>query len=140
MFCFQCGGEGRSYGIKNPHSDTNEFCSDECARLNRIKFCNENQKVFVLLHGTTSESDVRGVYSNHYQLKLGVEYWMKAHPEDTLYYQEWTIGYPQEPEEWEWCYIPTSSNYLDLASGGAEVPQKIYWGKNLVGRLSLGKN
>ncbi len=123
--------------FKNPHSDILEFCTEECARLNRCRFCEENPSVFVLYGGDEmahcENVCTRGVYANEDQLKLGVAYWMETFPNAILSYQEWVVGYPQEPESWEWCYIPLGSNSEKLASGGGSVPKHLYWGRNLVG-------
>lgn len=130
FYCPECGSP-LDQRIKNPHNEKEEFCSEECARYNRIDFCQETPKVYILFGGK-DRSTSRGVYSKD-NLHLGVRYWMGIYPEETLAYEEWAVGYPQEPLGWEWCYISPNSNRDNLAAGGGLVPKKEYWGKNLVG-------
>jgi len=116
--------------IKNPHSAHKEFCSEECARLNRVAYCHEAMHIFVL----NGDDAARGVYGSEEQLKLGVAYWMQERPTEILSYEEWVCGYPQEPEEWGWCYIPYGSDLQKLQAGGsAYIPKYSFWGTNLVG-------
>lgn len=79
------------------------------------------------------EGDVKGAFLSEKDLKDGVDYWMKLNPNETLSYSEWTANYPAEPNSWEWAYIAPDSIPYALASGGGSVPQRHYWGKNLIG-------
>lgn len=80
-------------------------------------------------------NECRGIYTSESELKDGVKYWILQRPNENLYYAEWTINYAPEPNSWEWAYIVEGSNPHDLASGGGSVPERHFWGKNLVGVL-----
>lgn len=134
--CTECGSVLGEVRVQNAHSEHNDvFCSEECARLDRVRFVRNGPSMFVLF-GREQDSDVsisHGVYANDEQLKRGVDYWMDLRPKEILSYEEWQVGYPNEPLSWEWCYIPLGSSSEKLASGGGSVPKHFFWGKNLVG-------
>lgn len=134
FYCPECGNPLTDTRIKNPHNEKEEFCSEECARLNRVDFCQQAARFYVLLGG---QGECRGVYSKD-NLHLGINYWMEMFPNEILSYQEWCVGYPQEPETWDWCYIPVDSDRDKLAKGGGSVPKKEYWGQNIFGVLWEG--
>lgn len=75
---------------------------------------------------------VCGVYDSVTAMKAGVDYWMKAEPEYSLSHELWEMNDPNGAVEWEWCYIPLSANLAKLKEGGGNVPNKSYWGKNIV--------
>jgi hypothetical protein len=91
---------------------------------------NDEVTVWVLFG---EEDACKGVYLSEKDLKEGVDYWMKLNPKETLSYQEWQANYPYEPNSWDWAYINPDSVPHTLASGGGSVPQRMYWGKNLIG-------
>lgn len=75
-----------------------------------------------------------GVYTSMRALKKGVDYWIKEEPNTTLTYTEWKANFGIEPECWEWVYIPKKETLNKLRSGGSDyIPERKYWGKNLVG-------
>lgn len=90
----------------------------------------EDPKLWILFG---QEDECRGVYTSEKALKAGVKYWMEVNPKETLAYQEWEANYPAEPNSWDWAYIAPDSIPYNLARGGGSVPQRIYWGKNLIG-------
>lgn len=95
-----------------------------------------SESVYVLMsRNRNKDSDdgatVRGIHTSMNSLQKAVEHWMKIRPVETMWFEEWEID-ALYPDEWDWCYIPTTSNVQDLASGGGYVPQKKYWGINLV--------
>jgi len=89
-------------------------------------------KMFILLGGKDFNV-ARGIYSSKKELHNAVEYWMKEFPEQSLAHEEWEIDYKYEPFGWDWCYIAPNSSVKKLMAGGGMVPNKSWWGKNIVG-------
>jgi len=87
--------------------------------------------MFVLM---TQDGGCLGVYTDEQHLSDGVDYWMKErhYIDKTLAYQNWQEDYIYEAFGWEWCYIAPNASVKDLRKGGGTVPQKKWWGKNLV--------
>jgi hypothetical protein len=82
----------------------------------------------------TQNGSCRGVYDEEKTLKIGVDYWSKKFPNETLVFEFWQTNKSAEPDMWDWVYISPNSNLEDLKSGGADfLPNKEFWGKNLVG-------
>jgi hypothetical protein len=74
-----------------------------------------------------------GVYSSLDNLRKGVDHWREFDPKICLAYLEWELNYAAEPNCWGWAYIPVNSRMATLKSGGGSVPQRVFWGKNLIG-------
>jgi hypothetical protein len=60
-----------------------------------------------------------------------LDYWMKQFPNQSLPMRNGSWC-KYEPIGWEWNIAPNSS-INKLASGGGMVPDKSWWGKNIVG-------
>jgi hypothetical protein len=90
-----------------------------------------NKKVFILLGGNNFNCP-SGVYSSYSELRKGTEYWMEKFTDQSLAYQEWELDC-QDQISWDWCYIAPNSSVKKLMSGGGMVPNKSWWGKNIVG-------
>jgi len=89
------------------------------------------KRAFYVLIGESNAC--RGMYTSMKKLRDGVNYWMCLFPNEVLSHQEWAANYAPEPNSWEWCYIPHGSVPHKIAQGGASVPQRKFWGTNLVG-------
>lgn len=79
-----------------------------------------------------------GVYSTLEKLSKGIDYWMKESPREILSYAEWNLNYVQEPNSWEWAYIPLHAKLSRLTRGGGTPPLRKYWGHNLLALQKRG--
>lgn len=54
-------------------------------------------------------------------------------PEVLLSMEEWALDKLEAIRTWDWVYIPEKGySVTRLSAGGGEVPQKKYWGHNLL--------
>lgn len=77
-----------------------------------------------------------GVYTSEASLAVGVDVWMKKHPNKILTHEEWI---DEELFSWDWCYIPRNARRKTLEAGGAPyIPKREFWGKNLIALIENG--
>lgn len=87
------------------------------------------KRVYILY---TQSNVCCGVYSSFKMLKVGVDYWRKSLPEETLSYKIWELNC-EHRFEWDWAFIPKTEKKANLTTGGGAVPAKKFWGRNLIG-------
>ncbi len=105
-FCVECGNH-LSKRVKNPHNSKDEFCSQECAKLERTRYLETGPKNF-LLYGEGNAA-LLGVFHSWEALLRGASYQTDIHksmkePLGKLFYELWIADYPQGAKEWD--YLP----------------------------------
>ncbi len=108
-FCCVCGGQLPSTRrVRNPHNPKDEFCSQECAKQERMAYLETGRKNFLLY--AEGSAVLLGVFDSMEDLLRGASYQRDIHKAlnqslGKLFYELWVANYPQGAKEWNW--VPT---------------------------------